>query len=308
MPLITNFDRPFSINDGTGKRVVWVEDGETFTDDTGEIEVVDNVAEALIARLNTTARNDGYRDPTITTTSDDKKTSGSDTNNGPSPDEVRRNSEELERTGSRRLAELEAELANTAAARHALALQRLGWEREDADRAVDRQLADKQITAEAASTAKLANETTLNKGIELQKATRAREIEEARIASLAEQAAFESNIARILDATARNRADQADTLAERLEIERQAFDAYQLAEKAAMDARHEEARARERLNGALDAEAERRRQAESAAFAGYQSSEKDVFENDQRSKNPFAKHVEPPDQRLERNELASKSG
>lgn len=49
-PLITNFDRPFSINDGNGKRVVWVEEGETFTDDTGEIEIVDNVAEALIAR------------------------------------------------------------------------------------------------------------------------------------------------------------------------------------------------------------------------------------------------------------------
>lgn len=49
-PLITNYEAPFSINDGNGKRVVWVEDGETFTDETGEIEIVDNVAEALIAR------------------------------------------------------------------------------------------------------------------------------------------------------------------------------------------------------------------------------------------------------------------
>lgn len=49
-PLITNYEAPFAVKDGNGKRVVWVEDGETFTDETGEIEIVENVAEALIAR------------------------------------------------------------------------------------------------------------------------------------------------------------------------------------------------------------------------------------------------------------------
>lgn len=210
----------------------------------------------------------------------------------PDPEEVRRTSEELERSTSRRVIELQAEYANTAQARHDLALQRLAWEKEDAVRAVDRQLAEKQITDAAATTAKASIEAAHAKGIEVQNATRLREIEEARIASMQEQAAYEDNIARILDATARNRADLSDTLEERVGIERAAFDAYQIAEKAAMDARHEEARARERLNGALDAEAERRRQGEAAAFAGYQNSERDKFEDDQRSKNPFAKHVD----------------
>lgn len=49
-PLIDNYDAPFAVKDGEGKKVVWVEDGETHVDETGEIEIVDNVAEALIAR------------------------------------------------------------------------------------------------------------------------------------------------------------------------------------------------------------------------------------------------------------------
>lgn len=219
-----------------------------------------------------------------------RSSGGSD--NAPDPDEVRRNSEELERSTSRRITELQAELANTAEARHQLALQRLEWEREDATRAVDQQLSDKAITAAAATSAKAAIQTAHDRGVEVQNAARAREIEEKRIDALREQAAYEDNIARILDATARNRAGQADTLAERLEIEREAFTAYQAAEKAAMEARHEEARARERLNGAIDAEAERRRQGEAAAFEAFQASERGSFDNDQRSKNPFAKHVD----------------
>lgn len=212
--------------------------------------------------------------------------------NAPDPDEVRRNSEELERSTSRRITELQAELGNTAEARHQLALQRLEWEREDATRAVDQQLSDKAITEAAAISAKAAIQTAHDRGVEVQNAARAREIEEKRIDALREQAAYEDNIARILDATARNRAGQADTLAERLEIEREAFTAYQAAEKAAMEARHEEARARERLNGAIDAEAERRRQGEAAAFEAFQNSERGSFDNDQRNKNPFAKHVD----------------
>lgn len=231
-------------------------------------------------------------DPVVTNTKTRDGRDSRSTDNTPDPDEVRRNSEELERSTSRRITELQAELANTAEARHALALQRLEWEREDATRAVDRQLAEKEITDAAATSAKAAIQTAHDRGVEVQNAARAREIEEQRIDALREQAAYEDNIARILDATARNRADQADTLAERLEIERAAFDAYQLAEKAAMDARHEEARARERLNGAIDAEAERRRQGEAAAFAEYQNSEKGSFDQNQRDKNPFAKHVD----------------
>lgn len=230
--------------------------------------------------------------PVVTNTKTRDGRGSRSTDNTPDPDEVRRNSEELERSTSRRITELQAELANTAEARHALALQRLEWEREDATRAVDRQLAEKEITDAAATSAKAAIQTAHDRGVEVQNAARAREIEEQRIDALREQAAYEDNIARILDATARNRADQADTLAERLEIERAAFDAYQLAEKAAMDARHEEARARERLNGAIDAEAERRRQGEAAAFAEYQNSEKGSFDQNQRDKNPFAKHVD----------------
>ncbi len=231
-------------------------------------------------------------DPVVTNTKTRDGRDSRSTDNTPDPDEVRRNSEELERSTSRRITELQAELANTAEARHALALQRLEWEREDATRAVDRQLAEKEITDAAATSAKAAIQTAHDRGVEVQNAARAREIEEQRIDALREQAAYEDNIARILDATARNRADQADTLAERLEIERAAFDAYQLAEKAAMDARHEEARARERLNGAIDVEAERRRQGEAAAFAEYQNSEKGSFDQNQRDKNPFAKHVD----------------
>lgn len=231
-------------------------------------------------------------DPVVTNTKTRDGRDSRSTDNTPDPDDVRRNSEELERTTSRRITELQAELANTAEARHALALQRLEWEREDATRAVDRQLSEKEITEAAATSAKAAIQTAHDRGVEVQNAARAREIEEQRIDALREQAAYEDNIARILDATARNRAGQADTLAERLEIERAAFDAYQLAEKAAMDARHEEARARERLNGALDAEAERRRQGEAAAFADYQNSEKGSFDKNQRDQNPFAKHVD----------------
>lgn len=50
-PALTNYDRPFTLNDGNGKTVVWIEDGVTHVDDTGEIEVVESVAEALIARV-----------------------------------------------------------------------------------------------------------------------------------------------------------------------------------------------------------------------------------------------------------------
>lgn len=44
-PNLTNYDH------GNGKTVVWIEDGVTHVDDTGEIEVVESVAEALIARV-----------------------------------------------------------------------------------------------------------------------------------------------------------------------------------------------------------------------------------------------------------------
>ena len=209
-----------------------------------------------------------------------------------SADDIRQASEDLEREQVRRLTDAMADLADTTEARHQNALKHLEWERDDAILAVDRQRADGAITQAAADTAKADIERTFQAKQQLEIRTRQRELEEKRIDALREQAAFEDNIARILDATARNRAEQADTLAERLAIERQAFDAYQIAEKASMDARHEEARARERLTGAIDAEAERRRQSEAAAFAGYQKSEKDGFDRDQRSKNPFAKHVD----------------
>lgn len=229
---------------------------------------------------------------TATPTPNTKATGGASGGSGPDADDVSRNSTQLSTDASRRLAELETELANTAQARHDLALKRLEWEREDADKAVEKQLSDKQITAAAAAEAKLSNQTILTKSVELANAERARDLEEERINAVRAAADSEANIARILDATARNHADTADTLADRNRIEREAFNAYQIAEKAALEARHEEARARERLTGAINAEAERRRVAEANAFGTFQQSERGVFDESQRQTNPFAKYVD----------------
>lgn len=226
-----------------------------------------------------------------TGTKPDKKSKGSGSS-GPSAADVKRNSAELGRQYEREIAQIETDLLNTAEARHTLALQRLDWERDDAKRAVERQLADKQITDAAATTAKKAIQTAYAKSVELENANRVREIEEARIQSMAEQAQYEDNIARILDSTARNRADIADTLAERNAIERAAFEAYQVAEKAAFDARQAETRARLRLAKKLDEEAERKLTTEASAFGDFQTSERGAYDKKERQTNPFAKHID----------------
>lgn len=220
------------------------------------------------------------------------KKTGRGGSSGPSAEDVARSSADVGRQYEREIAQIEADLLGTAQARHDLALQRLDWERDDNIRAVERQLADKQITDAAATSAKTAIATAHTKSVELENANRARATEEARISALAEQAQYEDNIARILDATYRNRADMASTLAERNAIERQAFEAYQTAEKAAFDARQEEVRARLKLANQLDAEAERRLTAEADAFGQMQDSERGAYGEKERKTNPFAKHVD----------------
>lgn len=217
---------------------------------------------------------------------------GSSGRSAPTAAEVASNDADLERETSRRLADAQAALAGTVEARHANALQHLDWEAEDAKRAVQKQLADKEITDTTARTAV----DNVNAALADRRALAEKE-HQADLAAEATRLAMEAMdaeqaVARIQQDTLLNRADLAETLAERLTLERQAFDLYQTSERAAFDARQEETRARLRLAGQLDAEAERRLTAEAEAFAARQSSEADVQASKERDSNPFSKYVD----------------
>ena len=121
---------------------------------------------------------------------------------------------------------------------------------------------------------------------------RQREIDEAAADLAREQLANEQSISRLQQDTLRNRADAARTLAEKTALEDQEFALYQQAAKADFEARQEEVRARLRLAGQLDGEAERRLQNEADAFKAFQESETKRREEQKRRDNPFSRFVD----------------
>lgn len=231
--------------------------------------------------------------PTPTPTSTGGKTGGG-RDSGPryTQAEIDQTSDDLELQHARRLTDALAALADTAEARHANALQHLEWERDDAKDAIDRQKADGAITQAAADTAKADIDKTYEAQRQLAVRERQREIDEAAADLAREQLANEQSISRLQQDTLRNRADAARTLAEKTALEDQEFALYQQASKADFEARQEEVRARLRLAGQLNAEAERRLQNEADAFAAFQASEGDRRTEDKRRDNPFARFVD----------------
>lgn len=245
-------------------------------------------------RITADLRGTGTRPPRGGGGTGDSETGGRSSrgSTGPSAEEVAQNSADLLAASSRALVEVQAQALDTAQSRHDLAVQQLAWERDDAKTAIDRQLAEKQITAAAADEAKLSADKLYEAKLAIKTAERSRELEEERLTRARDQVAHEDAIARIKEDTLRYLAGSADTLAERMRYEREAFESQQKAELANLEARHEEARARERLAGAIDAEAEARRGQERAAFDDLQKAQKSDFDKKQLENNPYYKHVQ----------------
>lgn len=177
--------------------------------------------------------------------------------------------------------------------RAAMALAALDHAEEVA--AIDRQLANKEISQSAADRAKAASQSVEHMAITA--ATEAMYNEEAEKALEALRDRNESNqaISRIQQETLRYQAGLADTLEERLALENQEFAMMQAANKAEFEARQLETMTRLKIAGAKQEELdalEARQREEKAAFDANQAAQAQSQAQSVRSANPFAAIVD----------------
>lgn len=225
---------------------------------------------------------------TAISTEDDKKKKGP---SGPSDQDRQRNADDLMNDFTRRSAELQAELAGTMEARHALSIQQLEWQRDDAKEQVKRQLADKQITQATYDEALLKIEGNHAQALAVEKQKQENDLAEKALARLRDDNDHAIEIARANEDIARLMAEGADGYKERLLYERNAFNRYQEAQRIEFDAREKEIEARLLLAGELTDEAKERAEQRKTLFKRQQDIEGENFREKQREENPFHKYI-----------------
>nr|WP_313631908.1 tape measure protein [Brevundimonas naejangsanensis] len=242
----------------------------------------------LTAELNGLKPDEGITSINTTEDGKDKKNKGS---SGPSDTDRARNGDDLMREFTRRSAAIQAELAGTLEARHALALQQLDWERDDAKESLSRQLADKQITKATYDEALIKIDGVHAEALTLEKKKQETDLAEQALQRLRDDNDHAIEIARANEDIARLLAEGADTHDQKLRADKRAFEAQQTAERASFEAREAEIEARLRLNGELTAEAEERARQRRELFNRQQDIAKENFNEQQNEQNPFYAYV-----------------